>query len=298
MTVPSILATLSRQASKEFRMLGILLVSLVGTVLLSFAVGRELLAHIFNVPGIMLTDWAFLCFGALLGWILTQITYYRGRRGNSLADPSSWHSFLSWRVLLIIIGVAATATFGFYPTALEPKSFSSQGPPVLESVEPSCGVIGDPFVIRLRGHNLSDANQILFGRLTGTIVSISSTEIAVRAPENGLTLGETAIVVKTSLGQSADPMPYRFISVVTRVNPNEALEGQLVSIEGRGFNPRPNANIVKFGDQSAVVEAVGSNGLLVRVPSGSGSVWVTANGPPCSGPLARFTYMAIPSPVG
>ncbi|TAF75965.1 MAG: T9SS C-terminal target domain-containing protein [Bacteroidetes bacterium] len=125
-------------------------------------------------------------------------------------------------------------------------------------------------VISIAGFNLNSINQVAFGGVSSSIITVvGSTGILVRVPTNAVTGN---IVVTNSQGVSSTatggvftviPLQY---PTITGISPLFATVGNTIQINGNNFSTSASNNVVYLGAVVATVTSATINQLTVTVP--------------------------------
>lgn len=134
-------------------------------------------------------------------------------------------------------------------------------------ISPEKGFAGDP--VTIHGENFSSVaaeNSVTFGDVPATVQSvIGTTTIQVIAPEHK----KGNVDVKVVSGGKTAVAPSQFCYMVfefTSNYPERGAAGDKVTITGDGFSTEPSENIVKVGEETAVVESATETELIVVMP--------------------------------
>ena len=188
-------------------------------------------------------------------------------------------------------------------------------PPVLKSVEPSKGFVGDP--ISIKGENLDNASLVSFNEKISLITQNTNTELMSVVPSDA-PIGLNNIMVQTQGGTSnklpfevkkepdhVDPLP----PVITKTIPSANFSEYPVLIYGENLSGILD---IKFNDKEAtiftnnqrVVTTIIPKGLTagpvtikIRTKKGISSVNFQVQGPPPNGIVPpNFSIVTIPPP--
>ncbi|MGW1000685.1 IPT/TIG domain-containing protein [Streptomyces sp. NPDC002520] len=168
--------------------------------------------------------------------------------------------------------------------------------PVVSSVTPNQGPTAGGNTVTVTGTNLSGATAVLFGGRSGTITGNTGTQITVQAPA-----ASPVNLTVTTAGGTSSPLPYSYVPppTVVSVDPalGPALGGNTVTITGSNLSL---TSAVRFGSRTAVgISVVSDDQITATVPSGSGTVGVTATTPGGTSLTGAgnpyYTYVAGPA---
>lgn len=125
-------------------------------------------------------------------------------------------------------------------------------------------------------HDPAD-NTVAFAGVTAGVTSASATELVVAVPVDAV---NGPVTVTTPSGSASSPEGF----VVERATPQPEVSGfspaigapgTSVTISGTGFDPDPDANVVRFEQTRAQVSAATTTSMTVEVPQAAGSGPVT-----------------------
>jgi len=235
-----------------------------------------------------------------------RIWRHRPRRSGAIAAA----------VLIAIAGafLGIRLTTGSSPASLShPVTL-----PAVTGVSPASGSTAGGSRVTLTGTGLADATVVRFGRVGGTIISDSGTQLVVTSPPRTGTAGSGAaagsgpqatgtgagtvdITVTTRFGTSgvtaADHFTYTAARpAVTGVSPNGGSTAgrTTVTLTGTGL---AGATRVSFGSAAATITAGSSTQITVTSPPGTGTVPVTVTTPAGTSeitPADRYAYTTRP----
>lgn len=151
------------------------------------------------------------------------------------------------------------------------KSFPitvAEGIPHIASLQPANSVLSVGQTITLSGENFSanaGANQVLFNKVAGTVLSATPTTLLVTVPVGAF----TGMVTVVTDGKRGSSYPFVIAPRLDSVLPLEAGEGDLVTLNGQNFSTdNPAHNVVFFDSERASIPLnVSNSSLQVRVPS-------------------------------
>jgi hypothetical protein len=207
--------------------------------------------------------------------------------------------------------------FGCYLTLIFTSGCSEKDvlPPVLESVSPSEGYIGDP--VTLTGKNLGNPTRIVFNQIDSDIALGTNTLLTTVVPNNAAT-GVNLIAVQNEGGMSntvsfnviednrvTDPLP----PVLSKLYPGSNYWKKPILIYGDNLSAaRVTINgvaaTVSTNNKKVVTTTIpdgvppGVVKLKITTPKGeSNSLDLTVSGPPPAGsPVVNFTLVSVPPP--
>ena len=184
----------------------------------------------------------------------------------------------------------------------KPVTLKVYRPPKVTSVEPEVAMPGDELVIKgqnLKGKPLS----VAVGGMIAEVKDAQADQLRVVMP--GLPSGEghkASVIVQVGT-DSAKPGQVLMgrLPLVLGVSPGSGSAGSRVVVQGRGFDPSPEGNVVTFSGQPALVLAAAPNELTVAAPTAASAdtqseteVVVKARGK-ASSSSARFVLMRLSS---
>ena len=169
--------------------------------------------------------------------------------------------------------------------------------PTITGFSPTTARIGEVVTITGTGFNpRASRNSISFGGTTfdasravaASEVNADGTQIKVQVPVNAQTGRVRVQVGSTVVTSTAD---FTFVAPsITSFSPTTARAGQVITITGTGFYPRPGDNSVSFGGLGATAAFevnVDGTEIKVRAPGRGGRVSVQVGG--SEGPVATST---------
>lgn len=149
---------------------------------------------------------------------------------------------------------------------------------------PICGPTGTTVIIEGTGFDPSNTEVYLKNQgvdpIPVTITAVTSTKITAVIPEDAI----SGIFHVVASGVDLEmEFPFQVVSFTLKdFSPTRGSAGDLIEINGDGFNPTPTSNSVYFqgtgtsGFQAEVVEAT-STKLKVKVPSGAVTGVISVN---------------------
>jgi hypothetical protein len=227
----------------------------------------------------------------------------------------------------IVIAIAGTFLGIRLTTGSSPASLSQPVTlPVVAGVSPASGSTVGGSRVTITGTGLAGATVVHFGRVGGTIISDSGTQLVVISPPSTGTpstgtpstgtagtgagagsgtqatgTGAVDITVTTGLGTSGVTAADRFTytaarPAVTGASPNggSTAGGTTVTLTGTGL---AGATRVSFGSAAATITADSSTQLTVTSPPGTGTVPITVTTPAGTStitPADRYAYTTRP----
>ena len=175
-------------------------------------------------------------------------------------------------------------------------------PPKVTSVEPEVAMPGDELVIKgqnLKGKPLS----VAVGGMMADVKDAQEDQLRVVMPALPSSEGHKASVIVQVGPDSAKPGQVLLgrLPLVLGVSPGSGSAGSRVVVQGRGFDPSPEGNVVTFSGQTALVLAAAPNEITVAAPTAASAdtqseteVMVKARGK-ASTSSARFVLMRLSS---
>lgn len=163
--------------------------------------------------------------------------------------------------------------------------------PVLKAVTPLSGPAGVEMIIK--GENFSaiaDEVAVMINGKAATITTVSDKQIVLKVPESAGT-GKVEVTVNDQT--TAGPIFKEQALSVTKISPDNGVEGTQVTITGLGFSATAADNIVLFNGIVVPVIAATETTLTVKVPTGAktGAIEVRVNGLEAIGPV--FTKSGV-----
>jgi hypothetical protein len=182
----------------------------------------------------------------------------------------------------------------------KPASVAVYQAPHLKSLAPDVAMPGD--VVVLTGTSLGAGVKIRFGEVEAPLVSANPTSMTVRVPALPEPAGADVPVVAAVGADASNALSFvvGMVPLVTGIEPRSAGPGELVTVAGRGFNPRPMANRVTVGGVPALVVTVGPRSLEFVVPraiAGEGAIAINVPGSTHVG-QEEMSISELPEPVG
>jgi len=175
-------------------------------------------------------------------------------------------------------------------------------PPKVTSVEPEVAMPGDELIIKgqsLKGKPLS----VAVGGMIAEVKEAQAEQLRVIVPSLPSSEGHKASVNVQVGPDSAKPGQVILgrLPLVLGVSPGSGSAGSRVVVQGRGFDPSPEGNLVTFSGQPALVLGASPNELTVAAPTAPTAdtqseteVVVKAKGK-ASTSSARFVLMRLSS---
>jgi hypothetical protein len=175
-------------------------------------------------------------------------------------------------------------------------SYVSSNPPTITSLNPVRGTAAGGTSVTIAGTNFLSGATVTFGGVAAAQVTVSSsTQIVAVTPADGNSSGGPVPVVVTNPGgmNATNSFDYVGSQAVTSVNPTTgpAAGGIAVDVYGSGFVP--TTQILFGATNSASVTLINSTHINCTLPSGTGTVNVSAFTPGAgTGSLPNaFTYV-------
>ena len=145
--------------------------------------------------------------------------------------------------------------------------------PRITSVVPDVALANQE--VTLKGVNLGGASpSATVGGVPADVVASQADELRIRIPVSNVDEGMTVpIVVKVGEETSkATNLMIGRLPLLASVTPRQGQAGDHVVLKGRGFDPNPDANLVTFGSQAALVLTASPSELVVLAPMAGMSV--------------------------
>lgn len=169
------------------------------------------------------------------------------------ADLANKHSNLSVTVN------SQTFTFDEVFTLLDPE---------ISSISPIIGTFED--IINIHGTNLNpkaNRNYVYFENVTAHVLEATSSLLKVVVPT---ALNKTENTIKLVIGDMESVAVQKFtlnMHSITSISPINGSSGQIMTIEGYGFNPLKQYNTVHIGDVIAEVISSDNSYINVEIPN-------------------------------
>jgi polysaccharide chain length determinant protein (PEP-CTERM system associated) len=186
-----------------------------------------------------------------------------------------------------------------------PRTLRVPAVPQLTTAQPQVVRPGDE--VTLLGRNLGEGP--VSAHLGGTPAEVLETgpgAVRVRVPEQVALVEGAGLVATVKVGEVTAPPLHLVLGtlpLVTAVNPPRGQAGERVTIDGHGFDPQPQGNVVTFGDREALVFTATPNQLTVAAPSPGTAAgqFTTEVRVRAAGALSRsqqsFTLVRMPSGI-
>lgn len=145
--------------------------------------------------------------------------------------------------------------------------------------------------VTITGSGFTDASNVYFGGVAGTIVSKTSTELVAKVPA-GASTGKIAITTPQGTGESVSDFTVFAPIVTTKFTPNLGAAGTQVTINGQYF---AGATSVSFNGVNAAIVggSITDTELKAIVPSGATTGKISVTTPAGTGTsVANFTVSA------
>jgi hypothetical protein len=140
--------------------------------------------------------------------------------------------------------------------------------PRLSGLQPEVALPGEE--VTARGQNLGNADaKVLVSGLPATVLERHPMSLRFRVPNVPAVEGTEAPVSvqdSTGIGRPLKLVLGR-LPLVKTVSPKEGPAGQRVTLEGRGFDPKPAGNVITFGGRPALVLSAAAARVEVLAPS-------------------------------
>ena len=137
--------------------------------------------------------------------------------------------------------------------------------PRLHGIAPGAAMPGEE--VLLAGAGWGIGATVRFGSAPAQTLDVQSTQIRAIVPQVGGAGTETSVVVTVAgVDSNAAPFVVGHLPVVSGVQPQEAVEGDVVSLSGRGFDASAGRNEARVGGVPALVVAATGDSLQLVVP--------------------------------
>jgi hypothetical protein len=175
--------------------------------------------------------------------------------------------------------------------------------PVVNSIAPTAGPATGGTVVTIKGKNLLETQNVLFGNNAATITSITKNKITATSPAGTAGTVDVTVVSPSGTSLTNDRTKFTYEKVpgaapkVTSVYPKSGIDkgGNTVTVYGSGFT---GATAVKFGAQpGSNLNVVSDTKFTVTAPAGKGAVDITVLTPGGTSSITsadRYTYLSIP----
>lgn len=148
-------------------------------------------------------------------------------------------------------------------------SFTSGGsnPPVITSVEPLVGTVGDTLMFKGRGFSYCvETNGVFVNNMLATAIWSTDRELKVIVPRNI----KPENIIRVNIAGSAvlfDKSFRRSSPVIHSVSSSEVTVGDTIEVVGEGFSYLKNSNKVFIGNQACQVLDAAKKQLSVQIPT-------------------------------
>jgi hypothetical protein len=171
--------------------------------------------------------------------------------------------------------------------------------PLLSSVEPDSGIVGD--TVKIIGSNfgtLQSSNSVKFGIAPATVITNwTESEIQVKVPTGAI----SDSIIVTVNGKSSNKKYFKVITPQTAPNiisitPDSGKVGDTISIKGLRFGNIQSSSIISFGSVSAAPIGIWSDTLIKTVvPTNAitSNVTVTVNSSVSNGKQFKILVVLI-----
>jgi FHA domain/IPT/TIG domain len=139
--------------------------------------------------------------------------------------------------------------------------------PKVTAIEPDVAMPGDPLLIK--GQNLTGTPlSVVIGGMPAEVKEAHPEQIRVVVPGIPAAEGLKSPVTVQVGSEAAQPMELLIgrLPLVSGAEPKSGQAGERVVVSGRGFDPTPQANEVRFSGQPALVLAATPTALTVMAP--------------------------------
>jgi hypothetical protein len=154
-----------------------------------------------------------------------------------------------------------------------PKTVSVFVTPKVTSLEPDVALPGEEVVAKGQ-HFGGSALSVQVDGVTAPVLESGATSVRFRVPEElPATVGKNVNVVVSTGRESTKParLVIGRLPMLIDVTPVGGVAGTRVTLKGRGFDPDPAANVVRFAGRPALVLQGSATELVVSAPGLSGS---------------------------
>jgi hypothetical protein len=140
------------------------------------------------------------------------------------------------------------------------------GGPTIVGISPDVALPGEEVV--LAGSGWGAAPSVQFGAEPGQVLQVAPTSIRVRVPETlgGVGSSAPAVVKDGAVESNAAPFFVGRIPLLQKVDPENAVPGDLVVVSGRGFKRDPASNAATLGGARALVISAADSELRLVAP--------------------------------
>ena len=174
-------------------------------------------------------------------------------------------------------------------TVVNPAGSSANGtfwlPPQITSVAPQGAQVGA--VITINGVNLSIVNAVSFNGVGASIIRQTDTQLAVAVPNSATTgpLTVTSFAGTANVGFFVGVVPS-----ITSLTPGGGPLGTVITVAGSGFT---GINAVDIGGVAAGYSVVDASTMLVTVPNGASTGYLSVTNPVGTGRSTDPFYVGV-----
>lgn len=149
---------------------------------------------------------------------------------------------------------------------------------------------GEGTLVTVAGSGFSGSISATFAGTTADVVSITATEMVVRAPKGGSS-GDIALKLDNA-SLTVGKYTYQDLSI-RKISPTNGTAGAHVRVSGSGFSSATGPAVVTINGKTTQIVSASDTLLVVEVPAnvGTGQVMVTVNGKNVTG--QSFKYQVI-----
>ncbi|GAO30049.1 hypothetical protein JCM15548_12293 [Geofilum rubicundum JCM 15548] len=140
--------------------------------------------------------------------------------------------------------------------------------PVVDAFDPGHGAFGDTITISGSHFLNTESLKVTFNGQEAKILEASWQKLRVQAPGEANQKNLQLCVSANGLAGCSQDLFIVDPPVIERLSQQEVKIGENLVIDGRGFNPLPNNNVVLFGQQSITPWNASSSRLEVGIPDG------------------------------
>jgi len=195
--------------------------------------------------------------------------------------------------------------------AAEPLSVSAFQAPAIRSLTPDVGMPGDEIVVA--GGGWGTKVEVRFAGTKADLLEVTPESVRAKVPQVSGAPGTPLEVVASSGAERSEPAAFLLghLPLLLSIEPANAAPGDVVTLKGKGFDPRPAENLVSVAGARALVlksaeatlevvvpipppGSAGAAAVEVRVPgssfAGSGSLGVSGG----AAAQVPFRFVALP----
>lgn len=213
-----------------------------------------------------ITQWTGTCTDARIGRAFTELlnTKPRGDKTQGQCDPAPYGAYTSYTDLLIKVA--------------QRHGYTKRDAPVITEIAPGVGNPGDR--ITIRGRNLYQLTDVLFGNHRAAFTSLSADEITATAPGEGA--GVITIITKSGSASSPQAFAFHPIPKITATTPAEVMfTDQPLTLFGEHLGEDTANTEVRIGNVRYPVETTrGAGEVIIRPnqPAQNAIITVRRNG--------------------